>query len=199
MTSYKDFMHKYVSFTPAQWEKFETKVTTKIYQKGDIILAAGDVCKELLFIEGGLARGYIIAEDGKDYTWSIYFNDKDAQITNFYIVDYESFLAKKPAQLSIDALEDTRVATLTYDNLQYLYDNVIGGDRFGRLMAEGAYTTVHNRVINRISKSAKERFDEFVAQTPYLLDKVPQYHIATSLGITPQHLSRLKQDYQENK
>ena len=198
MTSYKDFMYQYVSLSSEQWSKFASKITTKKYKKGDIILAAGDVCKELLFIEEGLARGYIIAEDGKDYTWSIYFNDQDAQITNVYIVDYESFLAKKPAQLSIDALEDTRVTILTYANLQYLYEHVTGGDKFGRFMAEGAYTTVHNRVINRISKSAKERFDEFVEQTPYLLEKVPQYHIATYLGVTPQHLSRLKQDYREN-
>jgi hypothetical protein len=47
-------------------------------------------------------------------------------------------------------------------------------------------------MIDRQLKTAKERFDEFMKTTPYLLDKVPQYHIATFLGITPQHLSRLK-------
>jgi CRP-like cAMP-binding protein len=49
----------------------------------------------------------------------------------------------------------------------------------------------------RQTHSAKERFDDFIDKTPYLLEKVPQYHIASLLGITPQHLSRLKKEYRK--
>ena len=62
-------------------------------------------------------------------------------------------------------------------------------------MAEEAYSYLHTRVIERESKSAKERFIDFIKKTPHLLDKVPQYHIASFLGITPQHLSRLKKEF----
>jgi hypothetical protein len=60
------------------------------------------------------------------------------------------------------------------------------------LMAEIAYCYTHKNVIDRLTKTAKERFDELINEAPYLLEKVPQYHIATYLGITPQSLSRLK-------
>jgi hypothetical protein len=53
-------------------------------------------------------------------------------------------------------------------------------------------------IIVRQTKTAKERFETFIKDTPHLLEKVPQYHIATFLGITPQHLSRLKKEYKIN-
>jgi uncharacterized protein YerC len=62
-------------------------------------------------------------------------------------------------------------------------------------MSEEAYTYLHDLVVERETKSATERFENFVEKTPFLLEKVPQYHIATFLGITPQHLSRLKKEY----
>jgi hypothetical protein len=63
------------------------------------------------------------------------------------------------------------------------------------LISQEAYTYLHNSIIIRQTKTAKERFENFISETPYLLEKVPQYHIATFLGITPQHLSRLKKEY----
>lgn len=61
-------------------------------------------------------------------------------------------------------------------------------------MGQEAYSYLHNLIIQRQTLTAKERFEEFIKNTPHLLDKVPQYHIATFLGITPQHLSRLKKE-----
>ena len=62
-------------------------------------------------------------------------------------------------------------------------------------MAQEAYSYLHILTIQRQTLTASERFEYFIKQTPHLLDKVPQYHIATLLGITPQHLSRLKKKY----
>ncbi len=80
---------------------------------------------------------------------------------------------------------------IDYDVVKFTHRTKIG-ERFHRLLSEEAYSYIHNMLINRELKSAKEKFEEFMEKTPYLIDKVPQYHIATFLGITPQHLSRLK-------
>ena len=61
-------------------------------------------------------------------------------------------------------------------------------------MAEQAYSYAHNLILDRLTKTASMRYQEFIENTPYLLDKVPQYHIATFLGITPQSLSRIKKE-----
>ncbi|MDO8453999.1 MAG: Crp/Fnr family transcriptional regulator [Sulfurimonas sp.] len=173
-------------------------MSIKTFQKGEIILHQGDICKNLYFMNSGLARGYIIDKTGKDFTWSIFFNDHNAHMCNLFATDYESFLHQKTTTIHIEALEDCEVVITSFDNIQFIYNHLKSGERFGRLMAEEAYSYLHNQIINRQLKSAKERFEEFLQQTPHLLEKVPQYHIATFLGITPQHLSRLKKEYKIN-
>ena len=195
LKKYKTFISKYISLNPIEWTLIKSKLKIEHYQKGDVILHMGDVCKRLMFINAGLARGYMIDENGKDHTWVIYFNDENAHMTNLFVVDYESFVNQTESQLTIDVLEDCEVVTVAYEDLMLLYNKTKKGDRFGRLMSQEAYSYLHNFMIQRQTHSAKERFEDFMKNTPYLLDKVAQYHIATLLGITPQHLSRLKNEY----
>jgi len=194
-TKYKIFIEKYISFNIMEWTLFKSKLKIKRYKKGQTIHHIGDICTKLAFINSGLARAYMIGEDGKDYTWSIFFNDKNSHMTNLFVVDYDSFINQTESNLSIDAIEDCELFVIDYRDVQFLYDKLKKGEKFGRLMSQEAYSYLHNMMIDRQLKTAKERFDDFMQKTPYLLDKVPQYHIATFLGITPQHLSRLKNSY----
>lgn len=155
----------------------------------------GDVCDQLLFINNGLARAYILDENGKDYTWSIFFNDENSHMTNLFVVDYDSFINQSESKLSIEALADCELVGMHHSDLMLLYDKQKKSEHLGRILSQEAYSYIHNIIIDKQTKSAKERFDEFMNNTPpYLLDKIPQYHVATFLGgITPpQHLSRLK-------
>jgi CRP-like cAMP-binding protein len=192
---YKQFITKYLPLNLIEWQLFQSKLSIQRFQKGEVILHQGDICKTLYFMNEGLARGYIIDENGKDFTWCIYFNDTHADMTNLFVVEYDSFLHQKPSSIHIEALEICEVVAASFEDIQFLYHQLKKGERFGRLMAEEAYTYLHTTIIERQTKSAKERFEAFMKRTPYLLEKVPQYHIATLLGITPQHLSRLKKEY----
>ena len=192
---YKEFLERYISLNFIEWNIVKSKLKIVHYKKGEIIHNIGDTCTELMFINSGLARAYILDENGKDKTWSLYFNDENSHMTNLFVIDYESFTNQTASKLAIDALEDCEIVSVNYKNVQFLYNNTKKGDRFGRLMNQEAYLHLHNLIIQRQTLSAKERFDAFVSETPHLLNKVPQYHIATFLGITPQHLSRLKKEY----
>jgi len=194
---YKDFIKQYISFNSFEWKLFESRLQIKEFQKGDTILYQGDICTDLYFLNHGLARAFIIDEDGRDFTWSIFFNDANSSMTNLFVTDYDSFLHQKASNLSIEALENTQLISVSYENTQFLYNQLKKGERFGRLMSEAAYTHVHKKIMDMQTKNANERFEEFMERTPYLLTKVPQYHIATHLGITPQHLSRLKKEYKK--
>ena len=91
LKKYKTFIGKYISLNPIEWTLIKSKLKIERYQKGDVILHMGDVYNRLMFINFGLARGYMIDENGKDHTWVIYFNDSNAHMTNLFVVDYESF------------------------------------------------------------------------------------------------------------
>ena len=192
---YKQFLQRYVSLNFIEWNLIKSKLKIKHYRKGDIIHNIGDTYKHLMFINYGLARGFIIDEHGKDTTWSVYFNDKNSHMTNLLVVDYESFLTQKGSKLEIVALEDSQVVMTDYKDIEFIYNHTKKGDRLGRLLAQEAYMYLHNFIIQRQTQTAKERFESFVRDTPHLLEKIPQCHIATLLGITPQHLSRLKHEH----
>jgi len=194
-SKYKAFIEKYIPLNFIEWGIMKSKLKIMHFKKGDIIHNIDSVASKLMFINSGLARAYIIDENGKDNTWSIFFNDKNAHMTNMFVVDYDSFINQIPSKLAIDALEDCEVVATEFKDVQFIYDKTKKGDRFGRLMAQEGYSYLHNFIITRQTKTAKERFEVFLNTTPHLLDKVPQYHIATLLGITPQHLSRLKKEY----
>ena len=194
-SKYKEFMQKYILLNSTDWDIIKSKLKIEYFKKGEIIHNIGDISSKIMFVNSGLARTYILDENGKDNTWAIHFNDKNSYITNLFIGDYESFVNQTQSKLAIDALEDCEVVVLNYKDLEFLYGNTKIGDRFGRLINQEAYTYLHDSIIIRQTKTAKERFEKFISETPYLLEKVPQYHIATFLGITPQHLSRLKKEY----
>jgi len=190
--AYREFTEAYVPLNVLEWQLLKSKLVVKRYKKGETIHYAGDICDELLFIGRGLVRLYIVDENGKDHTWNICFNDKNAQMLNLFVVDYDSFVNQTVSQISFEVLEECELLSLGHDEMQQMYGQLKKSERFGRLMAELAYSYLHNLVIDRLTKSAQQRYEILMKQTPALMDKVPQYHIASYLGMTPQHLSRLK-------
>jgi len=194
-SKYKQFIENYISFNTLEWKLIQTKLQTVHYKKGEIIHHQGDICKKSLFITNGLARGYIINEDGKDYTWHIFFNDENSKMFNLFAIDNNSFTNQVPSRLEIEALENCEFVEIEYKDVEFLYSYFKKGERFGRLLNQKAYGDLQDMFCDRQTKTAQQRFDNFMDKTPYLLNKVPQYHIASYLGITPQHLSRLKKEY----
>ena len=194
-TKYKEFIDKYIDITSEEWELYKSKINIEHYKKGQIIHHSGDVCKKISFINSGLARAYMIGEDGKDYTWNIMFNDNNAKVNNLFVVDYYSFITQNESMVNIEVIEDCELLVLEYDVVQSLHKTLRKEERLSRIISEIAYATLYEKMVDRQMKTSQERFEEFMQTTPYLLDKVPQYHIATYLNMTPQYLSQLKKEY----
>jgi len=192
---YKNFIKQYIDITTSEWKRYKSKIHIEHYQKGQIIHHAGDVCSKIAFINSGLTRAYMIGEDGKDYTWNIMFNDENAQVNNLFVVDYYSFITRNKSMVNIEVIEDCELLVIAYDDVNNLHNTLQKEEKLSRIMSEIAYATLYEKIADRQMKSSQERFEVFMHTTPYLLDKVPQYHIATYLGMTPQYFSQLKKEY----
>lgn len=191
---YKEFIQKYVEIKEDEWELYTSKLQVESYKKDQIIHHAGDVCEKISFMNLGLARAYVLSNNGKDHTWNIMFNDTQSQMNNLFVVDYYSFITQKKSIMNIVAMEDCELFSMHRNDVEIFHKVLSKEETFSRHMSELAYTTLYERIVNREVKTAKERFEYFMKKTPYLLDKVPQYHIATYLGMTPQYLSQLKKE-----
>lgn len=152
--------------------------------KGDHLLEAGNVCRYLAFIETGLVR-YYINHDGDEKT--NYFN-KEGE----FVCDYQSFLPKTPSAVNIQALEDTTVYLISFNDLQQFYKEVEHGERFGRLAIEQVFVNVINQVKSIYVDSPDTRYQKFINIFSDIAQRIPQYYIASFVGIKPQSLSRIR-------
>ncbi len=154
-------------------------------KKKEILLFAGDVSSHMQFIAEGCLRAYYMDEAAKEHV--VQFG-----IEGWWVNDLYSYLTQTPAKQFVQALEPTVVLQIHRDALQELYDKVPAMERFYRLKFEKAYVSLQDRTINAMSKSAEERYLEFRFKYRYIEQRVPQYMVASYLGITPEFLSALR-------
>lgn len=191
-SKFKTFLDDYASLDALEWQMIKLRLNLKYYTKGEIIHFAGDVCQELVFINRGLLRGYMIAESGKEYTWHIYYNDEHSKFSNYFATDYDSFINQKISNITIEVIEDCEVVTMSYTDIEQLFSISKKVEKLGRIIAQEAYSVIHEYMLSYLSDSAKTRFEKFVANHSDWFVRIPQHYIATHLGITPQSLCRLK-------
>lgn len=187
-----EYLSKKLDLSTIEVALTQIALKEKRYQKGEMIFFAEHIHDCGVFLESGLARGYFIDENGKDTTWHFYFNDEYSHDTNLFVIDYNSFIYQKPSKIHFEALSDCSLIFLKKKDLELLHSLSKKWLKFSLDIAESAYSFVHEKYFSQITQSAEQRY-AFLQQTmPHLLEKVPQYHLASYIGITPQHLSRLK-------
>ena len=168
----------------ASWERCSRALKVRLVKKGDLLQKEGSVCNCVSFINYGLLRMFYMA-DGREKT-VCFFNE------NNYVSDYPSFLTRKPATLNIQAMEDTELVETTYEQLQQLYIDVPEANLLGRMVAEQLFIRMEESNAKNVTGSIEARYKQLIDEQPWLAQKVPQYMIASMLGITPEALSRVK-------
>lgn len=158
---------------------------TKKFGRLEYLSSANEVPNEIFFINRGLIRVLVLDIHGVEHT--IHF-----ALENQFIADYSSFLLRRPSFNALQALEETEVVVLPRQAIESGYQSLSEGDRLGRLIAEFYFIYHDTRIRNQYSRTSKERYDSIQEVFPNIHDRVPQHMIASFLGITPVHLSRLK-------
>ena len=156
----------------------------KTFKKGDHLLQAGSICRYIIFIETGLVR-YYINSDGEEHT--NYFN-KEGE----FVCDYMSFLPQVPSYVNIQALEDTTIFVISFNDIQQFYKEVEHGERFGRLGIEQVFVNVINQIKSLYTDPPEVRYSQFLSSFPDIGQRIPQYYIASYVCIKPQSLSRIR-------
>lgn len=194
MWTFRDFVLSVFPPLESEWWRAETSITEHTAAKGEALLASGQICDRVIFIKSGIARSHRLDAEGRDFTWYFHFNDDNARMHNLFAIDFASFTTAEPSQLSIEALSEVTFEAIPRDKVEAIYRDSPLWREFGRLMAEQAYNTLHHRVLSLLSESAQERYRRLLQECPDLLAKVPHYHIASYLSITPQSLSRIRRE-----
>jgi len=162
----------------------------KEYKKNEFILKAGKVSNYTSWIVKGLVRSYYI-KDIEDITTKFLWDG--APITSVY-----SYYSRKPGNENIVALEDTTLASLHYDHMQYLYKTYPAFNVIGRVITEQYLYMLEIEVYNLRKQKAEDRYQFIVKHFPHLLQRVPLKYLATYLGINLETLSRIRGKARQN-
>lgn len=154
------------------------------YKASEIILREGVICNKLWFIAKGLVR-YTTNTEGEDRTF-IFRNEGS------FVSDIEGFIKGTPATKSIITIEDSTVYAITKTDLQVFFQKVAHGERFGRLLVESIFLAAVNHIVSFYTESPEQRYIKLIKQNKDFIQRIPQYHIASFLGIKPQSLCRIK-------
>jgi CRP-like cAMP-binding protein len=181
-------LKKYIaSFGPLperDWAFFESKLQQRVFRKKEMILRAGKVEDHVSFIESGIIR-YFVREEEKEITFEIGFE-------NSFATAYDSFLLRSPVWYDAEALTDTLLWSITYDDLQEVYSGTAAGNMIGRRAAEDLYIRKNKRQLSLLKDSAEQRYLGLLTDYPHLIQFIPLKYLASYIGITPQALSRIR-------
>lgn len=179
------YVKQYVDFEQAELDVLWSKSAQRTYLKNQYLVQQGDLCNSVSFIISGCTRTFYADGDGQEHIVSF-------AIENWWTADLGSFITQSPADYNVQCIEATRVVQFSYANLEELYQEVPKMERLFRMIVERAYVASQKRLIQNYSLEAKERYVNFVNQYPEITRRVPQYMIASYLGITKEFLSKIK-------
>lgn len=179
---------KHVSLNPKEKELFHSFWVEKTLNKGDFLLRNGEVCKtDNYVISGALKAYYINPNSGKEEI--LYF-----AIDDWWATDITSFQRQIPSIYNIQALEKSRILQIQQLSFQKMLASIPKLERYFRIILESYLGSLQNRIIINHTLSARERLSLFLQNYPKIVNRVPQYLIASYLGITPEFISRIKKD-----
>lgn len=162
-------------------------VSYKSFQKGEIVLREGQVCEHVFFVEQGLMRMYSIGNDGKEHI--LQFAPE-----NWFISDRASIFFGKASSYFIDAVEDVNVAVLDHRFYNEACMRSPAFNIYNEFLLQNHIMHLQNRINLLIGSDAMSRYLDFIELYPDVLVRVPQWMVASYLGITPESLSRIRKD-----
>lgn len=175
-----------VKLTPGEIALFNDFWKERKFTKNEFIFKNGEICRHDSFvISGSLKAFYVHPDTGKEEI--LFF-----AIEDWWATDLDSFSNQQPSIYNIQTLEDCLLLQISYESFEALLDKIPKLERYFRLILQGYTASIKKRIILTNAHSAEERYAEFAKNYPKIVQKVPQYLIASYLGITPEFLSRIK-------
>lgn len=152
--------------------------------KGDFFLREGNICKFVGFINKGLVRYFVLKNDEE----STFEFTKEGD----FISDYTSFNRQTKSIQNIEAIEDCELLVIDHIKLQHIFNNTPNGNYLGRQIIEHRFDVMVNQLLAVYMQNSEQRYEKFVNEYTDLIQRIPQYLIASYVGVQPPSLSRIR-------
>jgi len=173
------------AYTEEELAFMETLFVARALPAGEFLQRAGEVATHAAFVVSGCLRSYVIDGKGKEHI--VQFAPE-----NWWLGDAASAMTQTPSQYFIDAVEDSNLLLIDAPSHQRVLERVPAYGASMRVGLQRAAEAKDQRIVTSLSTSAEERYEEFLKKYPSIALRVPQWMLASYLGISPETLSRVR-------
>lgn len=185
LTLLKEVMGQIVPLDEAMWQDVKPLWRSVHLERGVYLIEEGQFPTRLGLVVEGVIRAFYQTVEGEEYN-KTFFTE------GMLVCALAGLIRETPSYINLQALEDTHLLVADYKALTQLYDRHHMLERFGRRAIEEEWVKKEHRELRLVLSSAEERYAYFREEHPSLENRIPQYHIASFLGITPVALSRIR-------
>jgi CRP-like cAMP-binding protein len=184
INTFKNTLSQITYLTDSELSQIAEITSVKELNTGEFWFYEGMLTKKVAYIYKGYLRKYYII-NGDEKTDYFYFD-------NSFTGDLPSIIEQSPCKSFNIAMKPTTLITLSYSELNELSKKNHNIEHMIRMFLEQGFVAYYNKATSFILQTPKERYEQLISSNPLVLQRATQYHIASYLGITPQHLSRLR-------
>jgi len=185
MNRLRQYINQVSLLSEPAWQAVAALFTVQSLAKNEYLAEAGWVETTAAYVAEGALRAFYRTEKGTEYNKTFFTADD-------FIGAFSSLVTGQPNQIYIQALTPCSLFVVDYPSLTGLYDVYPDCERFARRLAEGYFVYKEQRELELVLRNADERYLQFRQEYPGLEQLIPQYHVASYLGITPTQLSRIR-------
>lgn len=188
MTQYESLikhLQDRIELSEEEASQFVSNFKIKNIKKRQFIVQPDFVAKHRNYVVEGALRAYVVNGEGQEYTVAFAIED-------WWISDYNSYIYQQPATMFVVALEDAVLLQIDFETENKLKMANPKFETFFRITAERTAAFFQRRIITNLTSSAEERYEKFINQFPLIANRVPQYTLASYLGMTTEFLSKIK-------
>ncbi len=179
-----------MTLTPEEEQRLISIVEVKRIRRRQFLDQPGFVSQFRNYIQEGSFRSYFISDEGKEHTVQIAMED-------WFVSDFYSYVTRTPATLFVEAMENSVILQMNYDDIEGLCREIHALSEYFRITTERAFAFSRMRALSNLSKTAEERYLELLGRYPNMVERVPQKVIASYLGMTPEFLSKIRNNLPE--
>jgi len=180
-----EYISRYVDLDANETEQFKSFLKVTKVRKKQFIVQPGFVCKHKSYVVKGAFRSYLVDNEGKEHTLAFAIED-------WWISDYSSLIYQEPATLFVEALEDSVLIQIAYEDEQNFLREIPKLEKFERIITQRSLAFQQKRLLSNFIKTAEQRYDEFMGKYAEIARRVPQYALASYLGFSTEYLSKIR-------
>lgn len=180
-----DYFQQLYPLSDESWHRILPLFKEQSLKKGNHFIQEGQIAREIGFLTNGIIRAYYRNAEGNQY-------NKHFFTSPCFIGGYASLITGQPNQINQQALTDCMVLTANFGQFKALYSDHPDLESAARILAERFFVQKEQREIEIVLLDAEKRYQIFLREYPGLENRIPQYHIASYLGVTPTQLSRIR-------